>query len=173
METVEHDRKQFCDMHDLYVFDFAVTKNSKWKQTTTLLWGPNAAFPNKSNLGLPVLLSETQFMFVYMIFTAGMRWLNSPFFVWPSNVVLQVWISVFTAANFLLSVKVMFFAGFCEGVKLRTACRVLGFSLADGWYVGSTGNRFGTSQTGYTVGACEATEKTMWSGKRILQVVAL
>ena len=94
-------------------------------------------------------------------------------FVWPSNVVLQVWISVFTAANFLLSVKVMFFAGFCEGVKLRTACRVLGFSLADGWYVGSTGNRFGTSQTGYTVGACEATEKTMWSGKRILQVVAL
>ena len=32
--------------------------------------------------------------------------------------------------------------------------------------MGSIGNRFGPSQTGCTVGACEGTEKIMWSGEK-------
>lgn len=68
--------------------------------------------------------------------------------------------------NFWLFVKFIFFAGFCKGIKFRTDCRVLGLSLADGWCVGSIGNRFGPSQTGCTVGACEGTEKIMWLGEK-------
>ena len=79
LETLEHDRRQICDMHGLYVFGFAVTKiliESKQQGfcgVRTQLFRTNPTLVCQSYCQkLSSCLS--------MILTAGMRWLNSLFF---------------------------------------------------------------------------------------------